>query len=90
MSCLLMKHRPSNITIDITVLCCSWLMRESLARAGVGLDRHALSTLCLTEPRTFRAVVAVAAHKTCQPVEEGGLGIHSMGPGPDIDIVGKL
>ena len=68
----------------------TWHMRESLARTGVVLDRHMLSKLAITEPRTFRAVTAISATKTSQGLEEGGLGLHSMGPGPGIDIVGKL
>lgn len=32
----------------------SWHMREALARCGVYLDRHMLSNITLTEPRTMR------------------------------------
>ena len=68
----------------------TWHIRESLARTGIAIDRHILSNLAITEPRTFRAVTAIAATKTSQGLDEGGLGLHSMGPGPDIDVVGKL
>jgi len=68
----------------------TWFMRESLARTGIVFDRHMLSNLALTEPRSFRAVTAIAAQKTSLGVKEGGLGIQNMGPGPDIDIIGKI
>jgi len=68
----------------------SWFMRDSLARTGMALDRKILSNLALHEPRTFRAITAIAAHKTNQIVEEGGLEMTKAGSGPDIDIVGKL
>ena len=63
-------------------------MREALSRTGIQLDRHSISTLALTgsfplikrfndnypflEPRTFRALTAVAALKTQQSPEEVG------------------
>ena len=66
-------------------------MREALSRTGIQLDRHSISTLALTgsfplikrlndnnpilEPRTFRALTAVAALKTQQSPEEVGLGL---------------
>jgi len=68
----------------------TWHMRESLARTGIALDRHMLANLAISEPRTFRAVTAISATKTSQGLEEGGLGLHNMGSGPGIDIVGKL
>jgi len=68
----------------------TWHMRESLSRTGILLDRHMLSNLAITEPRTFRSVIAIAATKTSQGLDEGGLGLHNMGPGPDIDVIGKL
>ena len=68
----------------------TWHMRESLSRSGILLDRHMLANLAITEPRTFRAVTAIAANKTSQSTEDGGLGLHSMGPGPEIDIIGKI
>ena len=64
-------------------------MREALSRTGIQLYRHSISTLALTgsfplikrlndnypflEPRTFRALTAVAALKTQQSLEEVGL-----------------
>lgn len=69
----------------------TWYMRESLARTGVVLDRHMLSNLAITEPRTFRALTAIAAVKTSQGLDEGGLGLHNMGLGPDgVEVVGEL
>ena len=65
-------------------------MREALSRTGIQLDRHSISTLALTgsfplikrlndnypflEPRTFRALTAVAALKTQQSPEEVSFG----------------
>merc|ERR1712107_518735 len=67
----------------------TWHMREALSRTGIQLDRHSISTLALTEPRTFRALTAVAALKTQQSPEEGGLGRGiADGTGPNIPVVG--
>ena len=68
----------------------SWYMREALARCGVYLDRHMISNLTLTEPRTMRAVVSLAAAKTSQSPAEGGLGVRGAGAGPDIKIIGDI
>ena len=68
----------------------SWYMREALARSGVYLDRHVISTLGLTEPRSMRCLVSIAAQKTSQAGREGGLGVVGAGPGPDIKTVGTL
>jgi len=69
----------------------TWNMREALSRTGIQLDRHSISALALTEPRTFRALTAVAALKTQQSPEEGGLGRGiADGTGPNIPVVGKL
>ena len=62
----------------------------SCCRTGVYLDRHVISNLSLTEPRTMRSLVSLAASKTSQAPGEGGLGVVGAGPGPDIKIVGKL
>jgi len=68
----------------------SWFLRESLTRTGIALDRKVLANFALNEPRTFRAITAIAANKTSQSGEEGGLEEPKAGPGPEIDIVGKL
>jgi len=68
----------------------SWYMRDALTRSGVYLDRHVISSLSLTEPRTMRSLVGIAATKTGQAPSEGGLGVAGAGPGPDIKIVGTL
>ena len=59
-------------------------------RTGIYLDRHMMSNLTLTEPRTMRSLVSLAATKTSQPTSEGGLGLLGMGTGPDIKIIGKI
>merc|ERR1719209_2544524 len=69
----------------------TWNMRGALSRTGIQLDRHSISALALTEPRTFRALTAVAALKTRQSTEEGGLGRGiADGTGPNIPVIGKL
>ena len=66
----------------------SWFMRESLTRTGLYLDRKILANIAFTEPRTFRAVTAIAAHKSMEDPAEGGLGLRPCGP--KIDIFSKL
>ena len=61
-----------------------------MLRSGIYLDRHVISNLSLTEPRSMRSLVSIAATKTGQAPGEGGLGVLGAGPGPDIKIVGKL
>ena len=72
----------------LLVLMCSLVM--TWCRTGVYLDRHVISSLSLTEPRTMRSLVSLAASKTSQATGDGGLGVVGAGPGPDIKIVGKL
>jgi len=62
----------------------TWHMRDALSRTGIHLDRLAISNLALTEPRTFRSLVAIAAFKTNQSEGEGGLGrgLFNVGRGP--------
>lgn len=67
----------------------SWHLRDALTRAGVYLDRKVVANLAVTEPRTFRAVTAVAAEKTRQPPELGGLGLNQT-TGPSINIYSQL
>ncbi|XP_023332635.1 uncharacterized protein LOC111704584 [Eurytemora carolleeae] len=66
----------------------SWFMQESLARTGVHLDRKILANMAFTEPRTFRAVTAIAAEKSMEEPEDGGLGLRPCGP--KIDVFSKL
>ena len=67
----------------------AWHLRDALSRTGIALDRHAISTLALTEPRSFRSLVAVAAAKTSQGAEEGGLG-RGGGAGPGVPVIGHI
>jgi len=66
----------------------AWYMRDALARTGIYLDRKVLADLSLTEPRSFRAITAIAANKTSQAVEDGGLGLSPSGP--DVTFHSKL
>jgi large subunit ribosomal protein L20 len=68
----------------------SWNMREALTRTGVHVEDRILANLAVWEPRTFRAIVALAAHKEMKPTEEGGLGQKKCGPGTEIIDGGKL
>ena len=60
-----------------------WEMRQALTRAHVsGLNDEILANMAIYEPRTFRAVTNIAAHKAMQPLERGGLGMEGrMGTG---------
>eukprot|EP00088_Acartia_fossae_P058766 TRINITY_DN691_c0_g1_i2.p1 TRINITY_DN691_c0_g1~~TRINITY_DN691_c0_g1_i2.p1 ORF type:complete len:160 (-),score=27.90 TRINITY_DN691_c0_g1_i2:38-517(-) len=66
----------------------AWYMRDALTRAGVYLDRKVLANIALTEPRTFRAVTEIAATKSMDAPEDGGMGMKKCGPG--IDVYSKL
>jgi large subunit ribosomal protein L20 len=65
-------------------------IRESLARMHIGLSRKVLAGLAIWEPRTFRSIAAICAHKEAQPVEEGGLGRPEAGPGTKVIPRGHL
>jgi hypothetical protein len=65
-----------------------WFMRDALTRNGIHLDRKVLANFAVTEPRTFRAVTAIAANKSMEPLDEGGLGLRKCGP--DVDFLSKL
>lgn len=65
-----------------------WFMRDALSRTGIHLDRKVLANFALTEPRTFRAITAIAANKSMESFEEGGLGLGKCGP--NIDVLSKL
>ena len=55
-------------------------MRECLSRINFAMSRKVLANLAISEPRTFRAIVALSCHKENQPVERGGLGQDQHGP----------
>ena len=59
-------------------------MRETLSRLHIGLNRKVLSSLAIWEPRTFRSIAAVCAHKENLPEDEGGLGKNESGPGTEV------
>ncbi len=69
----------------------AWYMREALTRSHVHLNDKSLSTLAMWEPRSFKAVVGLAAHKAMQPSSEGGLNMRICGP-TTVEIItnGKL
>ena len=54
----------------------AWHMPEALHRSHIQLNTKVLAKMAIWEPWTFRSVVAVSAHKTMQPQELGGLGLH--------------
>ena len=65
-------------------------MRETLARLHIGLNRKVLTNLAVYEPRTFRSIAAVCAHKESLPEEDGGLGKKNPGPGTEIISKGHI
>ena len=65
-------------------------MRETLARLHIGLNRKVLANLAIWEPRSFRSIVAVCAHKEAQPEETGGLNKAKSGPETPVISRGHL
>ena len=59
-------------------------MRETLSRLHIGLNRKVLSNLAIWEPRTFRSIAALCAHKENLPEDEGGLDKNKSGPGTEV------
>ena len=59
-------------------------MRETLSRLHIGLNRKVLSSLAIWEPRTFRSIAAICAHKESLPEDEGGLDKNKAGPGTEV------
>lgn len=45
-----------------------------------------LADLAIWEPRTFRAVVAVAADRAMKPSSEGGMDMNACGPGTPVNL----
>ena len=65
-------------------------MRESLSQMNIQLNRKSIANLAIFEPRSFKAVVELCAHKGAQPQHEGGLGLNPSGPGTKIADPNKL
>ena len=65
-------------------------MREALARLHIGLNRKVLANLAIWEPRTFRSIVGLCAHKEALPEHEGGLDKPPAGPGTKVISRGHL
>ncbi len=68
----------------------SWNIREAMARTGINLSNRILANLAVWEPRTFRSIVALVAHKSMQPEERGGMGMPKCGPGTEVVDRGKI
>ena len=65
-------------------------MRETLARLHIGLNRKVLANLAIWEPRTFRSIVGLCAHKESLPEDQGGLDKPKSGPGTEVISRGRL
>lgn len=65
-------------------------MRETLARLNIGLNRKVLANLAIWEPRSFRSIVGLCAHKESMPEEEGGMDKPPAGPGIKVITKGQL
>ena len=59
-------------------------MRETLARLNIGLNRKVLANMAIWEPRSFRSIIGLCAHKESLPEHEGGMGKPPMGPGTKV------
>lgn len=62
----------------------SFNMRETLARLHIGLNRKVLANLAIWEPRSFRSIVGICAHKEGLPTDQGGLEKDHSGPGTEV------
>ena len=49
-----------------------------------------LSNLAIWEPRTFRSIIGIAAEKSMQSEQTGGLGMQKCGPPIEIIHGGKI
>ena len=68
----------------------AWHMKEALHRCHVQLNNKVLANMAIWEPRTFRSVIAVAANKSMQQPDAGGLGLPHCGPATEVITRGKL
>ncbi len=62
----------------------AWYIREALVRSHIHLNTNILAELAVWEPRSFRALVGIAAHTSSKPEEQGGLGMGPSGPGTKV------
>ena len=51
----------------------TFFMRETLARLNIGLNRKVLANLAMWEPRSFRSIIGLCAHKENLAKEAGEL-----------------
>merc|ERR1712018_372511 len=65
-------------------------MRDTLARLHIGLNTKVLANLAIWEPRSFRSIVGLCAHKESMPEHEGGMGKPLAGPGIKVISKGQL
>eukprot|EP00095_Tigriopus_kingsejongensis_P008234 snap_masked-scaffold591_size129331-processed-gene-0.14 protein:Tk08234 transcript:snap_masked-scaffold591_size129331-processed-gene-0.14-mRNA-1 annotation:"uncharacterized oxidoreductase -like" len=61
-----------------------WHWNDALTKSHIHLDDGMSANLAIFEPRTFRALTAVAAHKAMTPAQAGGLGLPPCGPGIEL------
>ena len=63
-----------------------WRLREALTRSHLHLSDKMLAELAAWEPRSFRSVIGIAAHKASTAEEEGGMGMPACGPGTRVHV----
>ena len=61
-------------------------LREALTRSHLHLSDKILAELAIWEPRSFRSVVGIAAHKASAPRELSGMGMPPCGPGTKVYV----
>ena len=63
-----------------------WRLRDALTRSHLHLSDKMLAELAAWEPRSFRSVIGIAAHKASTAEEEGGMGMPACGPGTMVHV----